>query len=549
MKSTTYSQKKNESRNETEVSFNFSWKEAADNTDFHEKFTKDVFEPYVVTRRWYGGKVSTIKNTEVIECIKFKSDEHHYLGFHIEVNYEESFFQNYFIVVGFLLKDELIEKESVISEGEFSEGQGFFVDALYFEDFRKLWFELVVGTRMSEDSNLKFYSALDVSKEAYESSRFIGAEQSNTSIIYNDMYVMKFFRRLFIGVNPDYEIAHFLTEKQKFSGVPSFKGGVNMQHFKDGITLALMQQLIPNKGDAWEYFNGLIFQAYQNLERKKINISKLPSVHLFQHVGMQKLPLEFIDFVGLEFFTKVKQLAERTAELHIALGSNYEDTHFTSTNFNGDYAVWLKNRLIYQVQSRLDAVENNIEKLQGEAHDLAEEFLLKKKAIRNFFLDFDWTTLKGERIRIHGDYHLGQVLVTDEDFVIIDFEGEPESTIRDRKIKQPPLKDLAGLFRSYHYALFASILNNRGNLSYQTEHLFEAGEKLFTYIVGLTLSTYFEKIYRYGKLNLGYSKEQEFLLKYHMTEKAVYELGYELNSRPDWAIIPLKGISSIMKQL
>jgi maltose alpha-D-glucosyltransferase/alpha-amylase len=135
----------------------------------------------------------------------------------------------------------------------------------------------------------------------------------------------------------------------------------------------------------------------------------------------------------------------------------------------------------------------------------------------------------------------------ENDFVILDFEGEPESTIRDRKIKQPPLKDLAGLFRSFHYALFASILNNPDKLSYKQEHLFEAGEKLFTYVVAVCMDAYLQRIYSFGELNIGYKKEQEFILMYHMTEKAIYELGYELNSRPDWAIIPLKGIASILK--
>ena len=138
-------------------------------------------------------------------------------------------------------------------------------------------------------------------------------------------------------------------------------------------------------------------------------------------------------------------------------------------------------------------------------------------------------------------------LSKENDFVILDFEGEPESTIRDRKIKQPPLKDLAGLFRSFHYALFASILNNPDKLSYKQEHLFEAGEKLFTYVVAVCMDAYLQRIYSFGELNIGYKKEQEFILMYHMTEKAIYELGYELNSRPDWAIIPLKGIASILK--
>lgn len=529
--------------------FQGAWHNLLQSGDFAARFPNEIFQEYVITKRWYGGKVSTIKSIEILDLIHLPSDQHNYYGLLLEINFEESFFQNYFITIGFMLEHELKDPEAVIGAAQFEEGKGYLVDAVFIEDFRKTWFDLVLSNKVNANPQLIFHCNSSIKNEPYISSRFIGAEQSNTSIIYNDKYVMKFFRRIFIGINPDYQVSRFLTEQQVFSGTPAYQGGVNMRHFSKHITLALMQNLVPNKGDAWTYFNDLLKQAYINLERKKVDISRLPSIPLFQHVTLQQIPHEFVDFVGLEFFLKVRLLAERTADLHIALGSNRVDTNFTSVTFNEDYSVWLKNRLIYQVQNRLNAIENNFDKLEGEAKILATEFLNKKKAIRNFFLDFDWNNIKGERIRIHGDYHLGQILVTDGDFIIIDFEGEPESTIRDRKIKQPPLKDMAGLFRSYHYALFASILNNRNVLNYQTEHLFEAGEKLFTYIVGLSLQAYFEKIYAYGKLNLGYRSEQEFILMYHLTEKAVYELGYELNSRPEWAIIPLKGINSIMKQL
>jgi maltose alpha-D-glucosyltransferase/alpha-amylase len=170
----------------------------------------------------------------------------------------------------------------------------------------------------------------------------------------------------------------------------------------------------------------------------------------------------------------------------------------------------------------------------------------KKNSIRKRFTRFDWTKLKGERIRVHGDYHLGQILVKDDDFFILDFEGEPESTIRDRKVKQPPLKDVAGLFRSFHYAIYATIFNNKEQLSlHSQDQLFKAGEILYSYITGIFLGTYVTETQN-ANLNLGYNQERIFILKYCLLEKAVYELGYELNSRPEWAIIPLKGISNII---
>lgn len=136
-------------------------------------------------------------------------------------------------------------------------------------------------------------------------------------------------------------------------------------------------------------------------------------------------------------------------------------------------------------------------------------------------------------------------MVKDDDFYILDFEGEPESTIRDRKVKQPPLKDVAGLFRSFHYAIYATIFNNLEKYNHEKEQLFQAGEILYQYFIGLFLGTYVVTI-QDANINIGYQQERVFLLKYSLLEKAVYELGYELNSRPRWAVIPLKGISNII---
>ena len=193
----------------------------------------------------------------------------------------------------------------------------------------------------------------------------------------------------------------------------------------------------------------------------------------------------------------------------------------------------------------MNTVENSLHRLEGRALDLAKEFLERKNEIRKRFVAFDWTKLKGERIRVHGDYHLGQVLVKDDDFYLLDFEGEPESTIRDRKVKQPPLKDIAGIFRSFHYAIYATIFNNGDQYPHSNEELFRAGELLYRYFIGGVLGTYVTLIQE-NNLSIGYSHERVFLLKYCMLEKAVYELGYEMNSRPKWAVIPLEGILGII---
>ena len=195
--------------------------------------------------------------------------------------------------------------------------------------------------------------------------------------------------------------------------------------------------------------------------------------------------------------------------MHIALGSEFEETAFTPARFNGDYTVWLKNRLLYQFQNRINAIENNLHKLDGLALELAEQFLSRKMKLESVSSILTGPSLKGERLRVHGDYHLGQILVKDDDFYILDFEGEPESTIRDRKVKQPPLKDVAGLFRSFHYAIYATIFNNLENYKQSQSELFEAGEILYQYFVGVFLGTYVVEIQN-ANINIGYEQERVF---------------------------------------
>jgi maltose alpha-D-glucosyltransferase/alpha-amylase len=219
---------------------------------------------------------------------------------------------------------------------------------------------------------------------------------------------------------------------------------------------------------------------------------------------------------------------------------------FTPTPYTYDYTVWLKNRLMYMLDNRINLLENNIHKLDGMMLEMANDLLDNKKEVKKRFLDFDESKLKSERIRVHGDYHLGQVLVQNRDFYIIDFEGEPESTIRDRKVKQPPLKDVAGMFRSFNYAIYATIFNNLNQYNHSREELFHSAEVIYTNMVGVFLNTYIQKVQN-NNLNIGYLKEIEFLLEYCLLEKAIYELGYELNARPRWSIIPLKGIVNILK--
>lgn len=521
------------------------WEELMEDKDFINVFFSDALATYIQQQRWYGGKSSELKYIELSEYFKIQQGEEVYFGLILEINFVEAFYHHYFLPIAFSLGKNKT-KEGRILPLKVKGKEGYIIDAMHLEAFRKVVYERISSAAPIDKTPVQYHKSEGFNFPSYESSRFMGVEQSNTSIIYNDAFILKFFRRIYADKNPDYEMSRFLTEKKEFKNTPPYLGSINIIDSENiNITIGLMQKLVPNKGDAWEYFLKEIDEIYKTIASKNITIDKLPSIPMFERRKVSELPPIIADWMGLNLIHKVNLLAKRTAEMHIALGSEFEETAFTPTRFNGDYSVWLKNRLTYQFQNRLNLAENNLHKLEGYALQLAKEFLEKKNEIRKRLVNFDWTKLKGERIRIHGDYHLGQILIQDDDFCILDFEGEPESTIRDRKVKQPPLKDVAGLFRSFHYAIYATIFNNTKSYNKSQKELFEYGELLYTYMVALFLETYRE-VTQKANLHIGYTNERIFLLKYCLLEKAIYELGYELNSRPKWTIIPLKGIANIL---
>lgn len=527
-------------------SFDVPWEELMEDEKFIKAFLSDVLENYIVQQRWYGGKSSKLKYIELQKYFRIQQNEEVYYGLLLEVNFEEAFFQHYFLPIAFVSDRSFDEKERILPLS-IKNQEGYIIDALNLEAFRKLVFERIVNSVPMDTTKVRYHKSVNFHDTEYVSSRFMGMEQSNTSIIINDKSVIKFFRRIYSDKNPDYEMSCFLSEHKGYKNTPAYQGSINVVEDDFNITVALMQELVPNQGDAWEYMLKEVQKIFGNLEYKNININKLPEVNIFESLGINDVPHQIIDWAGLNVFLKLQVLAKRTAEMHIALGSEFGDTAFTPTHFNGDYEVWLKNRLLYQFQNRLNIVENNMHRLKGLSLDLGKEFLERKNEIRKRFINFDWTKLKGERIRIHGDYHLGQILVKDDDFYLLDFEGEPESTIRDRKVKQPPLKDVAGIFRSFHYAIYSTIFSHGEEYPYSQEELFKAGEILYRYFIGVFMGSYVGLV-RQHNLNIGYSQERIFILKYCMLEKAVYELGYEMNSRPQWAVIPLQGIMSIINE-
>jgi maltose alpha-D-glucosyltransferase/alpha-amylase len=387
-------------------------------------------------------------------------------------------------------------------------------------------------------------------------SRVGSAEQSNTSILYGRELILKLFRRLQPGENPDVEIGRFLTEVARFSHIAPFLGEISITPAGGNkTTVAMLQGLVANQGDGWQWFLdelALYFAAISSLPAPP----ESPAPGLFNE---QELLPEARDHAGPSL-EAAALLGRRTAEMHLALATPTGDPAFaaeplTHADLNND-----ARRIDAQITSTLEALKIKFSTLKDLTADDAG--LLLSRRLDLFARAHAITTAQpsGQRIRIHGDYHLGQTLRTQgtepgagemqaADFVLLDFEGEPARPLSERRQKQSPLKDVAGMLRSFSYAAHAGLhqyLSTRQDAAHAQA---SDNPAAWTRLWQNSISSEFLRAYRetiaVNPSLLPSPQQSQLLLNAYMLEKALYELLYELNNRPTWLRIPLSGILAL----
>jgi maltose alpha-D-glucosyltransferase/alpha-amylase len=372
-------------------------------------------------------------------------------------------------------------------------------------------------------------------------SRVASAEQSNTSILYGERYILKLYRRLQQGENPDVEIPRFLTSVAHFSNIPAYLGHLRSS---DGTTLAFLQAFAPNQGDGWQWMLGQVTQFFdavaglpaplQSGETPGFLTSPPIAPELREHAAVS------LDAAAL--------LGRRTAELHLALATPTNDQAFCAEAFTPNDLAADSTRIHAQIVSALDAMKQNMKQVPADLMDRAASLLSQRKELldRASTLATASPYRFGRRIRIHGDYHLGQVLRTDTDFLIVDFEGEPARPLEERRRKQSPLRDVAGMMRSFSYAAFAA-LDQYNQTHPESAHLDAWATAWEGAASAAFLATYREVIAANPELIPQPDQAQAMLLAF-LLEKALYELLYELNNRPSWLRIPLGGVLSLLRE-
>jgi trehalose synthase-fused probable maltokinase len=373
----------------------------------------------------------------------------------------------------------------------------------------------------------------------------LGVEQSNTSIRYGERFILKLYRRLEAGVNPDQEIGLFLTERAVFANVPPVVGALEFRphapNAGEPVTLALLQGFVPNRGDAWHYTLDALADYYRTAEHQlglagfDLALPQAPLLELVQDA----IPAQAEQLIG-PYLDSARLLGRRTAELHLALASAPDDAAFGLEPFTPDFQAYLHGSTRGLTEHIMHLLRERFATLPESGQEEARQVLTLEPRIAARFEALLARPVHAMRSRIHGDYHLGQVLYTGDDFMIIDFEGEPARPLSERRMKRSPLQDVAGMLRSFHYAAYAAYFAQEqdGRPAPELErwarfwHLWVSVAYLQTYLAVADSAPFMPAD----------PEDLRLLLDVYLVEKAVYELGYELNNRPGWVQIPLQGI-------
>ncbi|HZO16899.1 MAG TPA: maltose alpha-D-glucosyltransferase [Polyangiaceae bacterium] len=369
--------------------------------------------------------------------------------------------------------------------------------------------------------------------------RAMGSDQSNTNVAYGERLLIKLFRKLEPGQNPDVELGRYLTAR-RFANAPEVVGVIEYQHGDERHVAAVAQRYVPNQGDAWALTNDELDRYF---DRALMDPGELvvPTGRLFA-AARGEAASQASKHIGT-YAELAALLGTRTAELHLALGAASDDAAFAPEAFSQLY-----QRSIYQsaravLRQTLILLTKQKRELKKSLQPLAKRVVDHRSELDTMLRRVVGPKMDALRIRVHGDYHLGQVLYTGKDFIIIDFEGEPTRSLGERRVKRSPLRDVAGMLRSFDYVATAALLGT--SLRPEDVKALTPWAHAWTKWTSVRfLRSYLDVIGQTGLLP--HDEDAATLLEFYLIEKCIYELAYELNNRPDWVKIPLRGLDQLL---
>ncbi|MBC7922277.1 MAG: maltose alpha-D-glucosyltransferase [Ferruginibacter sp.] len=518
-----------------------------------------ILPGYLMKTKWFGGKGRTLYSVGIVNHVALPLPENSAWLLLIEVNYQSGLPETYQLPVAFapepaagnLARDF---PQAVLARLAVGDQEGLLCDALFTPPLQRVLLAQVAGNgRVASDGNtIEFHGNEVLGKRFGErqevKAKIHAADSANTSIAYDNGFLLKMYRQVDRATNPDLEITRFLSEGSKFEHIPALAGAIEWKHGKEAIVLGVMQGMTENHGDGYAY----MLERMNNFVERVLAHDKasLPAYErrgtLIDPVGYDQLPEDLRVLLGGPAAEQARLIGIRTAQLHLALASGTDSKDFQPEDFSLHYQRSIFSSLQAVVRETYQSQKKNLQRLPEGVKQEAEEILARKEDVLNVLKRIYARKLEVVKIRIHGNYHLKQVLFTGKDVVIQDFGGDPARSYSERRLKRSPLRDVAAMVRSFHNVAYEGLFLNNQVPEDRLHALIPFAQLWAHYVGGFFVRAYLDT----AEGSSFVPKEKEALrvmLHTYLLEKALRDLNDELNHRPDWAIVPIRLIQSILR--
>jgi maltose alpha-D-glucosyltransferase/alpha-amylase len=515
------------------------------------------------TKRWFGGKGQQVKAVRLVDHVTVPRREGDAQIVLAAVDYGDGSSETYAMPLLFAEGDRAASLREAVSRPVLLEAgvqrgatlvEGVLYDALEEPGFAALLLDAIARRRTFRGGGTlscapigPFRKMLGAADGAL-APRVLRAEQSNTSVVYGETFILKIFRRPSEGVNPDLEVGRFLTEHGSFRNIAPVAGSLEYQApRREPVTVGILQGFRPNQGDAWKY---TIEELRRCLESAlEIPPDEIPEPPPASPLEPAEPPPPVLQVFG-SYLEVAHRLGERTAEMHLALAAASDDPAFAPEPFSTLYQRSLYQSFRTLTSRTFDMLAERVRSAPRTVSREARDLLDRKRDVLSSFHAITTSRIHAVRTRCHGDFHLGQVLYCAGDLVIIDFEGEPARSLNERRFKRSPLRDVAGMLRSFHYAIYEVLHGAAAHGVLRPDDLPRLapwGELWHRWVTKTFLQAYLQ---RAGDASFVPRSRGELslLLRLLVLEKAIYELGYELNNRPERIGVPVSGIRELLAQ-
>ncbi len=533
------------------------WKDITNESSLHW-LEETVLISYLEKTTWFTGKNLTVHHVSVTDKAIIPLGESNAVLLLVDVAYESGLPDTYQLAIHFAFEDVAGKlstscPEAIMAALSVNGTEGLLVDAFYTAPLQLALLQKFAGEEQlaTPTGTISYQSNDSVKQFAAQQTeikpRVHPTEKINTAITYNNSLYLKIYRKVDRAINPDVELTRYLTEQANFSFVPTYLGAIEWQFGKDKMILGMMQVLVENHGD----FHGFILERLNNFierilarDREKLSQYEVRG-SLTEPVGFDELPEDLQEFLSPTAAEQIRLLGIRTGEMHLALASAVNTKELQPEEFSLHYQRSLYASMISLVRQATHNTKN-ISKLPQHVQDDVKKINDHRIDILNLLKRIYTKKFDVMKIRVHGNFHLNQVLMTGKDLSIVDFTGDSRRSYSERRLKRSPLRDVATLLGSLFDTAYEGFIANRQIHPADMENLIPFIILWTHYMSSFFMKAYMDTIKGHGFLPDN-KEDLEVMIQTFMLENSIADMNDELTNRPDWVRIPIRVIKNIAK--